>query len=517
MSIISNYIQKQVSNYINKECYSVDPDAVLIRDEQYKLIENRIWYYAMNASEIEKFYKNNIPSQGLYDSQSFYHKVKGKYPRIHAPIPKIITDSTVNLCFSENPELTINTGDDVLDEDLNNLIKDIIKDNDGNKLFKTIGTMLSYSGAIALKPTIDMNISDYVILQPYAKEDVDVNKKYGRITEIIFKDYYDQYVLKSYYGIGYINFKLFKGKDEVPLNTIEETANLTNIEFKDKSGRAVKALTAVYCENVSGKSDYDGLIDLFEAYDETLSTIDYIQRAVTPKRSVPSSLCEIDRATGKAIIPDSWTIEDNVVEVQDPESTIKNINEIVFTNPGTDSYREYLSYLLKTILSAVSLSQSTIGWDDSGSNQSGEALNIREKASLRKRAALITLYDNFLEDLTKLMLMYTTAVVTKESVIVDSSYLDYDYFCTFSEYSSPTFDSMVNTLTAALQAGLISQTEAIKELYQDEMSPEEQEAMIAEINSQRDMVLNSMYGEYQGVMDDSRTKMESEEATEITE
>ena len=60
MGLLNNYLNKKISNYINQEVYDIDPSAAIVRDEQYSLLENRVWYSAENASELEKFYKTTI-------------------------------------------------------------------------------------------------------------------------------------------------------------------------------------------------------------------------------------------------------------------------------------------------------------------------------------------------------------------------------------------------------------------------------------------------------------------------
>ena len=42
--------------------------------------------------------------------------------------------------------------------------------------------------------------------------------------------------LISRYGLGYINYMLFKDDRRVPLDSLDETANLEDVAFFDKEG-----------------------------------------------------------------------------------------------------------------------------------------------------------------------------------------------------------------------------------------------------------------------------------------
>lgn len=496
MSLLSNYVNKQISNYINKEIETnYDPGAIMVRDEDYNKAENLIWYKARNGAELQRFYKTNYPMSGIVPPQSFYRKVKGKTPVIHVPFARLLTNTAVNLVFSEVPDLTVDTGNQKTSKELNDKITEILEENKFSRLCQDIGTYVSYSGAAAIKPIMDTDISENVILQVYPKEAFDIQKKYGRIREIIFKDFYtydkEEYCLKSHYGIGYIHFELVKKNKEVALNSIPETEGLQDYIFVDSKGQPLKVLMAAYVDNnEEATSDYDGIIDLMETLDEIKSTELYIQRALKPRRSIPSTLCEIDKETGKTILPNDWDIEDHMIEIQDPEGVVKNMNETVFTSPDLTAYEEYAKDIIKNILNVVGLSQSTIGENDGGSNSSGLALNIREKASLRKRAALINRYDDCFKHLLKIMLMFTYGNVSGDKYISED--YDYDFMVDFSEYASPDFNDMVKTLAEAINAGLISQRYALEELYLDDIGEEGVEKMLQEIKGEKEEFMKQL-------------------------
>ena len=239
-------------------------------------------------------------------------------------------------------------------------------------------------------------------------------------------------------------------------------------------------------------SDYAGCLDMFQALDEIKSTILYIERAVKPKRGVPSNLCEIDRSTGKAILPNSWDVEEVLLEVEDPEQKIKNMSDVVFNNPDVSSYETAYDNILKDICAVVGLSPNTLGdTADAGANASGESINVRERASLRKRASLITRYDRAFRELIELILTYNKAEIYNDKLYVDD-FSEYDYFVDFSEYASVSFESMINTMKTALEAGLVSQEYALKELYEDDIGEEGVAEMLAQIKQDETSLLEKM-------------------------
>ena len=87
-----------------------------------------------------------------------------------------------NLLFEKMPEISITTGNESRDTALNEQLKEIFKSNDALALLQNSAQMESYSGAVAFKFVLDPTFSDYPILIPYAKEDIEISKKYSQCT-----------------------------------------------------------------------------------------------------------------------------------------------------------------------------------------------------------------------------------------------------------------------------------------------------------------------------------------------
>ena len=89
---------------------------------------------------------------------------------------------------------------------------------------------------------LDTNFAELPIIKFHPSSEFELVNEYGRVIEIVFNDVYkhnkNKYILKSYYGKGYVKYRLFNDrKKEVPLATVPELAALKNFMIVDKDGR----------------------------------------------------------------------------------------------------------------------------------------------------------------------------------------------------------------------------------------------------------------------------------------
>jgi hypothetical protein len=96
----------------------------------------------------------------------------------------------VNLIFAKEPQIDVDTGNKKTDAKLQQSLDLAWQDNRKMDLLRKAAEAESYSGAVGIKVTMDSDESDYPILQLYPKEDLEIRKKYDRVEEICFKDYY---------------------------------------------------------------------------------------------------------------------------------------------------------------------------------------------------------------------------------------------------------------------------------------------------------------------------------------
>lgn len=470
-NFIQRFIDNRVYNVLDQLNLNIDSQESVLFDEEYKMKQNRA-FYCYDTPELIRFFKLTRPKNYLYPTNLFYRCVQGSIPILHYPLGQIITKTMVNLLFSENPRFELDT------EDNTYTLNGILDENGLGDFLQKACEYESYSGVVAFKPVLDPDFSEYPILIPYPKEDIRVVKKYDRITEVIFRDIYckdnekRKYTLYTICGKGYIDYKLYETDNkasnrEVPLTTLDETRDLFRIDFYTPDGKQYKKLLCVYKENkAGGRSDYDNLIDDFAALDEIYSNlIDFIRKSRV-KTYIPETLLEENVKTGEKVQKNEYDSSDIVLHDSNPEGTTQEVKrDIVDVNNSIMGYKEAFNNVLLNALSTAGLSPASVGLDMAGANSSALALNIRERVSLRTRDEKQKRWTSALKELVELvMLLYTNPI--NSSVVYVKPY-EGDINITWPEYSQPTYDELVNSLSQALNNNLIDLESALKLLYPD--------------------------------------------------
>lgn len=407
----------------------------------------------------------------------------------------------VGLIFSEKPTITIAGNDNGENTAVDEVLDKIYLENDIEVLLQKAAELESYSGAVAFKPVIDPEFSDYPIIIPYPKEDIELVRKYNRVSAVIFKDYYednknnnknkDKYVLYTECGRGYIDYKLMKLKDggkpeEVPLDTLEETTGLKRLEFIGSDGQPIKSLMCVYKENkTNATSDYCGIIDDFQALDEVYSNMLNFIRKSKIHTYLPENMC-MKNEKGDTIKPFDYHSDYTVLYDSNPEGTETQMTrDVVDIHNTIDGYITTFNEILKHAVLSTGLSTASIGYDISGANASGEALSIREKVSMRTRSEKVHRWTLALTDLTRLVLALNNINISDGKIILQSDVFDYEVLVAFAEYESPSMESVVETLGATLEHGLIDRDTALHRLWDKEYSEDEIELMKLNIEEEQ--------------------------------
>lgn len=488
MGLISGYINKVVDKRI-QDLIDGNATGTILFDKDFYLEQNKVLYKG-DTSEILRFYKTHRPKNQLYTTNLFWRVVTGNLPIQHYPLANIITKTMVNLLFSDNPRIEALSGNMSKDKKLNATLDDILNENNFGDLLQRSVELESYSGIVAFKFVMDPDFSDLPIIQAYPKEDVEVIRQYDRVSEVVFKDYYEakdnDYILWTICGRGYIDYKLFKdGKklEEVSVDTLDETRGLSRLELMNKDGTPYKDILAVYKENkAGGMSDYNNLYDDFAALDEIYSNmVDFIRKSRI-KTYIPETLLDQDVKTGRRSQRNEYDSSEIVLHDSNPAGTTQEVKrDIVDINNSIQGYKDAFNNTLLNALSTAGLSPCSIGLDISGANSSALALNIRERVSLRTRAEKQKRWSEALEKLAKILLSLSGAKVVEGKMYLET--YDKDIKVTFPEYETPSFQEQVASLSQALDANLIDLESALKMLYPDK-SEEEIELMRIMIEGQ---------------------------------
>lgn len=438
-------------------------------------IKNSIWYRG-KSEELTQLYRQ-IPS----DNTTFWRASSTagmEIRKIHTGLPKLIVDVLTSVVMADMQDI------DISSEEYADIWENIEKENNFKQLVIDALKKTLYIGDGAFKISIDTSLTDYPIIEFISGDRVEYVYKRGRICEVIFNTVYvhnhKEYLLKDYYGRGYVNYKLFYNDKEVALNSIPQTETLKNITYNAVWLMAVplKIYTSDYYEG-RGQSIFDGgRTESFDALDEAWSQWMYAVRRSRPKEYLPPNMIPKDPNTGKNLTPNAF---DNVYisteggMPEDGKSEIKLIQPVVPHESYLSTYITALDLCLQGLISPSTLGIDTKKLDNA------EAQREKEKTTLYTRNHIISVLQQVLPILidTAIKVYKTTNEQSTEDIEVD---------VTFGEYANPSFESQVETVGKGRTQGIMSVEACVDELYGDTKDDEWKSAEIARIKAEMGVV-----------------------------
>lgn len=433
---------------------------------------HRLWYRG-KAAELNQFYKQMDDSTGR-----FWGAVPTRGLEIrktHTGIPKIIVDTLAN----------------IVTRDLNDLDFTKIEHQDVWEAVETENKLKDlYSRAIqdalvigdgAFKVSLDASLSEYPIVEWYDGSRVDFKRERGRIREVIFTDEYAKekakYTLKQICGFGYVDYKLYKGDTEVPLDEIEETKGLQPVQF-DKSFMLAVPFMISESERWRGRgaSIYEAKTDNFDALDEAWSQWVHAMRTSRPIRYIPDTCIMRDEKNGKLLKPNAF--DNQFVEVA-ADMSERADNRISTEQPDfpSESYNNTFITALDLALQGI-ISPSTLGIDVKKLDNA-EAQREKEKATLYTRNNIIDAFGPMLQKLIDVVFKayYTAHMKPLEEIDIDVS---------FGEYANPSFEAVVETLSNPNTP--MSIEAKVDEMWGDSKNKEWKEEEVKRIKEQQGIV-----------------------------
>ncbi len=442
-------------NIIPASPYAIQIDETV--DFELNAIRNRIWYSA-DGNKIEQMYQQ-MPEYA--DKQKFWSSrcTPGMEMRkIHTGLPSLIVRilNSIIVASMENFEFP-----NAKQEQLWNEIEE---DNKFRKKFEKSLKETLFIGDGAYKISVDTELSQYPILEWYPGERIEIVLNRGRLKEIVFKQVYmegkQQYVLNEHYGYGYIIPHLYKGEKEVPLNTLEETANMNVVTF-DKSVILAVPFKIYESSQFEGRggSIFDGKLDAFDAFDEAWSQWMDALRTGRARTYVPESYIPRDPKSGKLMKPNPF---DNRFIAGDDNMSENGKNEIHTEQPAIphESYLASYCTALDLCLQGI-ISPSTLGIDVKKLDNA-EAQREKEKTTLYTRNAIIEALQETLPELI-------SAAVNAYHILHNETLEEVKVNIKFKEYANPSFESQVETVAKAKQGGIMSIERCVEELYGDSL------------------------------------------------
>lgn len=230
-------------------------------------------------------------------------------------------------------------------------------------------------------------------------------------------------LLESYTPDGHISSKLYRGDaanlgSERALESLPETRNISPDAYC-----GTDAMLAYYAPNILpnrkkphlrfGRSDYEGLYGMFDALDEAYSAIQRETRMTKTTVIVPAEYLRRREALFDDAKAHEWVYSNNTgaFTALDIDSD-RSSSPITVVNPETrsESRIRVCDDIIRRVLSMAGYAPQSAGLDIDGSAESGTALNVRERKSIRTTEMKKTHWWHALNDLIREGLKLDAAV-----------------------------------------------------------------------------------------------------------
>ena len=471
-------IKKSIRSWL--EIQPADPYNIKIIDSidfETNAIRNKIWYRG-DSNELEQLYGQLIEQADKYKFWASKSTPGQEIRKVHTGLPglivKVLTDVVLN---------DLNDFDFELDKN-KNLWEEFDKEELFSEHLNTALREMLYMGDGAWKIIIDTKFSQYPMSEWVSGLYVDYVYQYGRVKEVVFKTAYKEsyktYTLHEIYGYGYINYRLYLGDKEVPLNSIEATKYLADLVFDKTVILAVpaKIYSSKKYPNRGGSIFDDGKLDNFDALDEAWSQWMDALRAGRAKTYIPEGLLPRDPNTGALVKPNAF---DNRYIATEANMSEKSDNRITTEQPVIphDSYLASYVTALDLCLQGI-ISPSTLGIDVKKLDNA-EAQREKEKATLYTRGSIVKALQKVLPRVIQAHFDAYNILnrATLEEVKVDVN---------FGEYANPSFESQVETVSKAKTGGIMSIEASVDELYGDSKDDEWKKEEVARLKAEQGII-----------------------------
>ena len=432
------------------------------------ILKNRITYRG-NASEINQFF-----SQIENTTNRFWCTYHDKIRKIHLNYIASTIDTYTNIISSDLNSIKID------DEQTQTLFDTISDENKLNKVIEKAVKECLTVGDGAFKISYDTDISVYPIIEFIPADFVDYEYHRGRLKEVVF--YTDicenrkRYRLAEIYGYGYIDYRLYDEYGNLlSLDVTEYSSNLQKMTFDNQIIMAIpfKIFESTMYPN-RGKALFDNKTEEFDALDEVASQwLDSVRKGRV-KHYVPESLIPRNPETG-SLIYNGFDFKDDFVKVagsmEEGKDVIQTIQPSIDYSAYENSFKTFLDMLLQGVISPATLGI------DLAKNTSAESQREKEKVTLFTRQKITT-------ELTIVLKQLVQLILDVYNIANNKARKEYDISISFGEYATTSFDSVVDTVSKAHQAGIMSIEQCVEELYGDSLTDEEKQEEIQRIKDE---------------------------------
>lgn len=443
------------------------------KDFKTMCIINRIWLRG-DAHELKELYSQ------LDDSKNtFWGSVASaglEIKKTHSGLPQLIINKLTDIVVSDY------NGIECENSALLDYWDEIVKETNFDDLLENIVGDAIGIGDGAIKYSYDKKMSEYPMLEWYSGDKVEFVYKRGKLIEIDFEDIYEVngkiYKLIEKRGYGYINYELYDGDKQIPIDFLEKTKKLKNITFNNKVMLATQFMVDKSKRfKGRGASKLEPKHDVFDSLDEIISQWIEAIRSGRAKNYIPECLCPKDPDTGVILKPNSFDNKfiltgNNLRE--EAKNAIQSSQPTIPTENYLESYITYLGLCMQGLISPSTLGIDTKKIVDSNASYERQM----EKTTMFTRSDIIKSLNVFIPKVVN-----TTWTFTK---ILSGDSIDAEEKITpkFSEFNSPSFDAQIETMAKARTNTVVSIETMVDELYGDSKTKEWKQEEIIRIKNE---------------------------------
>ena len=383
-----------------------------------KMKEWSAWYSADNSKLLD-FYTSNLTYPNT-NSGKFWSKIEQqeREEKVHIPLAKDIAKMSASLLFSEEPQMIIpqsqeeNPKQDALytQQRLNEITN---KNNTYSNLVEA-GETASALGGTYLKVVWDKEVKDVPLLRVAQADNAIPKFKFGYLVKVTFfktvrEEGNFKYRLLEVHSKGKIQNFLYKGNktylgEKISLNSIEETKGM---EQEIETG--IDDILVRYIPNDLpnriwrgcniGNSDLQGLESMLDSLDEVYSSWMREIRLSKAEKVVPESWLSYNENSGRLEYRDQMTYTGMNVppdEMNEPKLIQPSMRE--------SSYKNTCLHLIERIVTSAGFAPQSFGLNIKGRAESGTALRVRERKSLKTKQRKERYFKQPLQEILQLML-----------------------------------------------------------------------------------------------------------------
>lgn len=435
-----------------------------------------MWYRG-DASELHQYYTQTDDMMGNAKFWAAESTNGIDFRKIHTGLPAMIIDMLADIIVDSFNKITVSNNEQA-QKDWDN----IAEDNDFKEIVKQsiIDVFVEHDGAF--KISYDTDITKYPIIEFYPGSKVEFEYTRGRITAVIFNNFYNKkdttYVLKERYDKKSITYKLYKNDHECNLSDLEETKDLKEIT----DNNFMMAIPMMFNKSKKfkgrGQSIIEKKIDAFDSFDEVWSQwIDAI-RANRTMEYIPEDLLPTD-SNGNILKPNTFDmryVKTGSSLQEDKGSQIARENSDFDYEGMLQSYITALDLCLQGLISP-----STLGIDVKKLDNA-DAQREKEKATQYTRGKVLDVLEKVIPKLVCACLMAYDKAQNKTAG-------EYKATVDFKEYANPSFEATVETVSKARpNQNIMSVEKAVDTMYGDSLSKKEKEEEVKRLKEEQGII-----------------------------